>query len=177
MDQIEKRKLENQLMTMGLAGLSDPALLDQLGILISAFPGDKHHFFEDLLGQCDADKRYEMYTAMAPKLHFKALPLADYQARINNRASELVSQRRMRVEGRKPDVIDIDGHKFYAVPEHLSEAAMATLQCCKCPKVERYISDTPAGAMIAARKAGWVRDKVLTKEVCSRCAKKLVLVS
>lgn len=175
MDQHEKRKLENQLMTMGLAGLSDPELLQQLGILISAFPGDKHRFFEDLLGQCDGEKRYEKYHAMTPKLHFKALPLEDYEARIRNGASEMVSQRRMRVEGEAPAPIEIDGHKFAVVPERLSDGAMATLKCHKCKKVERYLAGTPVSAMIEARKYGWVREKGINKEICSECLKENVL--
>ena len=169
MDQDEKRHLENQLMTMELSGLNDPALMDQLGMLISMFPGDRHQFFEDLLGQCDADKRYEAYHAMAPRLQFQPLSLSDYEARIRNRASEMVSQRRMRVEGRAPHPIEVDGHKFEQVPEKFSDAAMATMKCHLCQKVSRYLSDTPAGAMIAGWKDGWVRDKATNKEVCRGC--------
>lgn len=172
MDQTEKRKLDNQLMTMGLAGVSDPELLQQLGILISVYPGDKHRFFEDLLGQCDSDKRYEMYEAMAPKLQFRPLSLADYEARIRNRASEMVSQRRMRVEGRAPYPIEveIEGRKFALVNPEDADQALATLKC-KCGKVSKYLADTPAGAMIKARKDGWIRPT--GKEICPECVFKI----
>lgn len=168
MDQDEKRKLDNALMTMGLSDIDDPALLDQLAMLISTYPGDRHRFFQDLLGTCDADKRYECYQAMAPRLNFQALSLADYEARIRNRASEMVSRRQMRVEGRAPDPIEIDGEKMQVVPPSLATNAVATLKC-KCGRTQKYLADTPAGAMIKARKDGWVRDRATNHEVCKQC--------
>jgi len=167
-DQDEKRKLDNMLMTLELAGISDPALLDQLAMLISMFPGDKHRFFEDLLSACDADKRYQCYHAMAPRLQFQALPLGDYEARIRNRVSDLASHGKIRIEGRAPDAIEVGGDKYEAVPEALADGVVATLKC-SCGHTERYIARTPAGAMIEARRAGWVREKVTNREMCKAC--------
>jgi hypothetical protein len=171
-DQDQKRKLDNQLMVMGLSGLNDPAFLDQFAVLISTYFGDKHRFFEDLLGQCDADKRAEMYQAIAPRLLFKALPLSDYEVRIKNRVSELFSQRRIRQEGQAPSPIqvEVEGQKFALVMPSEADAAVATLKC-KCGRTSRYLADTPAGAMIAARKDGWIRPQ--GKEICPDCVLKI----
>ena len=169
MEANEKRLLENFLIREGLAGLSDPDLIQQLANLVTNFPGDRHRFLEDLINQCDADKRTEMYGAIAPKLGFAALPLSDYEVRIRNRASELVSQRRMRVEGEAPRPIEVAGEKYEAVSEAEATACMVTVTCYKCPKKKQYISDTPAGCMIMARKDGWVRDKGVNKEICKQC--------
>ena len=156
MDDREKRQLENMLLREGLAGLSDPDLIQQLANLVSNWQGDRHEFLQDLINQCDADKRHEMYQAIVPKLRFKALPLSTYESRIAMRASEMVSHGKMRVEGRRPMPLEV-------------MAAIATLTCYQCKKMEQYASDTPAGAMIMARKYGWVREKGVNKEVCRAC--------
>lgn len=168
MDDREKRQLENQVMTMGLAGLSDPNLIELLARLVSTYPGDKHLFFEDLLNQCDADKRAEMYQALAPRLLFKAESLGHYEMNIAQRAEVMVKQRRMRVEGRRPDPIVIGGQQYEAVPAVFATNALATVKC-KCGRSARYLGDTPAGAMIKARQDGWVRDKATKHEVCKEC--------
>src|SRR5574337_665823 len=169
----ERRQLENQLLTMGLARLDDPELIQQLADLISHWPGDKHEFLRDLLNECDADKRYEMYHAIAPKLRFKALSLPQYEAQIAERAGALMSKRMMRAEGPAPKPIEIGGHKLRVVPRSQATGAVATLSCHNCGKTERFLDETPAGAMIAGRRAGWVRDKALNKETCPKCAEKI----
>ena len=168
MDADQKRQLENEVVKMGLAGLHDPDLIQLLANLVSTWPGDKHRFLEDLINQCDADKRYEMYHAITPKLKFTALPLSTYEARIAERAGAMVAARRMRVEGRRPDPIEIGGEKFETVPESESTAAIATLKC-GCGEKQYFLSTTPAGTMIMARKKGWVRDPGTNKEVCPDC--------
>ena len=169
MDDKERRQLENQLLTIGLAGLTDSELIQELANMVSNWPGDKHQFLEDLLNQCDLDKRWQMYDAITPKLRFKALPLSTYEARIALRASELISQRKMRVEGQTPRPIEIQGRKFEKVPRALATNAVATVKCYRCKRMASYLGDTPAGAMIAARKDGWTRDKAVNKEVCKAC--------
>lgn len=167
----ERRQLENQLLVMGLKGLNDSGLIQQLADLVSNWQGDKHEFLQDLINECDAANRYEMYNAIAPKLRFQALPLSTYESRIAERAGELVSQRRMRVEGRRPYPVEVSGQQFEQVPESLATAAIATLRCHRCGTSARFVSNTPVAAMIAGRKAGWVRDMVMKKEVCPECEK------
>lgn len=172
MDQAEKRQLENMLLREGLAGLDDPELIQQMANLVSNFPGDlsaKHRFFEDLLNQCEASNRYEMYQAMAPKLGFRAFSLAQYESSIRQRASELISQRRMRVEGEEPAPIDVKGKKFEEVLESESTAALLTLTCHKCKEKSQYLAETPVSAMVMARADGWVREKGINKEICPKC--------
>lgn len=170
MNQKDKRKLENELMVMGLAGLNDPDLIQQLADLVSAWPGDKHEYMRDLLNECEPEKRYEMLQAIGPKLRgFKALSLSQYEAQIALKAGAMVSQGRMRVEGSRPDPIVIGGERFVAVPQQHATDAIATVRCHLCPKTDQFLEKTPVAAMIAARKAGWTRDKALNKETCPEC--------
>jgi hypothetical protein len=163
-----KRELENFLIREGLAGLTSPELIDQLANLVSIWPGNRHEYLQDLINQCDADKRREMYEAIAPKLRFKPFPLSTYEARIRSKASEMVSQGRMRVEGQSPSPIDIGGDKFEHVAEEDATHAVLTLKCM-CGRIAKFLALTPVQAMIKAREAGWVRDKGTNKEVCKKC--------
>jgi hypothetical protein len=169
LNQDSKRKLENQLLTMGLAGLNDPELIQQLADLVSAWPGDKHDFLRDLINECEPDKRYEMYHAIAPKLRFKALSLPQYEAQIALKAGEMVSQRRMRVEGDRPQPIEIGGHKVQITSQERANCGWAVVRCHVCNRVEKFISDTPVGAVIEARKAGWKKDPAVDLEICLGC--------
>jgi hypothetical protein len=183
MDQKEKRALETQLMKMGLAGLDSRGnptndLIDQLASLVNCWQGmenrhgewvDKHVFFRDLLNECDADKRSAMYDAIVPRLNWKALPLATYEAQIQLKASALVSQRKMRVVGDAQKIV-IGGNEYALTSKARATGVVATVSCWKCPKRATFHADTAAGAMIEARKAGWTRDKALNKETCPECA-------
>ena len=173
MDDKEKRQLENQLLTLGLAGVSYSEFIQQLARLISDFKGDRHRFMEDLINECPPEKRYERYHALLPYLLFEVLPLDDYDARIANRASEMVSHGWMRVEGRRPHPIELGGTKYSEVPSELATHAIATLKCQRkqCKRAMRFLSDTPAGAMIEARKAGWSR--IAGRETCPKCVAKV----
>jgi hypothetical protein len=169
MNQKEKRKIDNELMTMGLVGLDDPELIQQMAYLVSSWPGDKHDFLRDLLNECEPEKRYEMYEAIAPKLKFKALSFSQYEAQIAIRAGQMVSQGRMTVVGAAPKPIEIGGSKLRVVPKEQATGAVATVTCYLCGKTEQFLSETPVGAMTEARKAGWTRDKGLNKELCLPC--------
>ena len=56
-NQDAKRKLENELLVMGLARLDNPELIQQLADMVSNWKGDRHDFFRDLLNECEAEKR------------------------------------------------------------------------------------------------------------------------
>ena len=170
MDQNSKRKLENQLYTMGLAGLTDPELIQQLADLVSNWPGDKHEYLRDLLNECDPANRYEMYHAIAPKLRFKPLSLPQYESQIALKAGAMVSQGRMRVEGDRPRPIEIGGHKLAMAAKSEATHALATVRCHRCERSDRFLADTPVGAMTEARKAGWTREKGINKETCPECS-------
>lgn len=169
MEPKDKRKLENELVVMGLAGLSNPDLIQQLADLVSAWPGDKHDYLMGLINECEPAQRSEMYEAIVPKLKFKALSLGQYEAQIALKAGQMVSQGRMRIEGERPRPIEIGGHLLAVVPKKHATGAVATLRCHRCNKSEQFLGDTPAGAMILARKAGWVREPGINKEVCAEC--------
>lgn len=173
MDQKDKRKLENELLVMGLARLDEPELIEQLATLVSDWPGDKHDFLEGLLNECESENRQEMYNAIAPKLKFKALSLSQYEAHIALKAGELVSQGRMRVEGNAPRAIEVGGYKLAVVPKHQATGAVATVRCHRCPKAEKFLADTPVSAMIKARAAGWTRENGVNKETCPKCSELL----
>ena len=169
MDQHVKRKLENELMVLGLAQLKDPALIQQFAALINNWRGDRHEFLMGAINECDPALRAEMYEAIKPHLNFKPLPLQAIEAHIAERAGAMVSQRKMRVEGEEPRPINIGNQTFVKVPRPLSTGAVATLKCYRCNKVERFPADTPAGAMVLGRKAGWTREPGVNKEVCADC--------
>lgn len=174
MNQKDKRKLENELMACGLTKLEDPAFLDVFAAMIDQFPGDKHWFLQGLINECDPPQRYEMYHGLVPRIRsFKPMPLDTYICRIAEEAGRMVSQGRMQVEGPKPRAIEIGGHKLAIVPQKESSGAVATVRCHRCPKVDRFLAETPAGAMIEARKAGWVREKGVNKETCPACSEAL----
>lgn len=157
-------------MTHGLAGcLNDPEKLQVFADLVSQWPGDKHDFLRDLLNECDPTNRYDMYTALAPRLKFKALSFSQYESQIALKAGQMVSQRLMRVEGSAPPPIEINGHKVQITAGEKANCGWAVARCHVCDKVEKFVADTPVGAIIAARKAGWVRAKGIDQETCAEC--------
>lgn len=174
MNQSEKRKLENQLMSMGLAKLDSPELIQQLAEMVNNWPGDRHEFLMGLINECDDKDRSEMYNAIRPHLKFNPLPLDTYVAHIAERAGALVSQRKMRVEGSRPLPVQVGRDTFVPVPKADATAAVATVRCHRCNKVEKFVAETPAGAMLQARKAGWIREPGVNKECCAECQAKLV---
>ena len=121
-------------------------------------------------GGFEPDKRYEMYHAIAPKLRFKALSLPQYEAQIALKAGAMVSQGRMRVEGDRPRPIEIGGHKVQITAQEKANCGWAVVRCHVCDKVEKFLADTPVGAVIEARKAGWMKDPRADKEICAECA-------
>lgn len=151
----EQRKLENQLIVMGLNKLHDPNLVPQMARLI---PG--HEIFAGMLNECDQDKRREMYEAMRPYLRFKPLPLDTYMNQFKEKANAIDSQ---------TTPISIGKQKFEEVAPEEATQCIATLTCAKCTRQKSYIGDTPAAAATAARQAGWVRDLTLQKEICPKC--------
>lgn len=176
MDQHDKRKLDNMLMTLGLPKLTDPDLLQRMADIISDFPGDRHDFLRDLINECDAKDRREMYDAIAPRLRFKALQLEQYELKIAEKAGNMISKRWMRVEGERPKPIQVGDSTFMPVPKALSDAAVASVRCHRCMKLEKFVAETPAGAMIKARQAGWIREPGINKECCAECTAKLASV-
>jgi hypothetical protein len=165
----QKRQLDNQLLAMGLARLDDPELIGQLAALVSEWRGDRHEFLQDLLNECDADKRSEMYNAIAPKLTFKPLSLPQYECRIAEKAGRMVSQRRARVEGSAPKPIEIGGHQVQITTPDQANCGWVIVRCHKCGVEKRFLADTPVGAIIEARKAGWRKDPGVNLELCPEC--------
>lgn len=160
--------MENVLLVAGLARLNDPELIQQLADLVSDWQGDKHQFLQDLINECDPGQRYDMYSAIAPKLRFKALPLTTIECRIAEQAGAMVSRKQMRVEGNAPRPIQIGDHQV-EITAQAGNCGWAAVRCHQCGKVEKFLSDTPAGAMIEARKAGWQRDAFVDGEICVEC--------
>lgn len=171
MNQQERRDLENWLMTHGLDGcINDPEKLQIFADLVSQWPGDKHDFLRDLLNECDVANRYDMYVALAPRLKFKPLSFSQYEAQIALKAGAMVSQRLMRVEGERPKPIEIGGHKIAVTSVDKANCGWCAVRCHVCDKVEKFVADTPVGAIIKARQAGWVKLPGIDRETCADCA-------
>jgi hypothetical protein len=185
MDAKEKRQMETQLLRLGLAGLTDAGeptgeLVQQIAAIVNNWQTapnrhgewiDRHKFMRDLLAECDASVRNQMYSAIAPHLNFKALPLASYESMITERMENLVSKGAARVEGHAPHPVEVGGRKYSEASANEATHGMATLHCQSCWKKKRFIADTPMGALIAARKAGWAR--MPDKWTCPSCIKKV----
>jgi hypothetical protein len=186
MDQKEKRQLETALVKLGLAGLDSTGeptaeLVSQIAFMVDSWHPvenrmgewvDKHCFLRDLLNECDADKRTDMYNAIAPQLKsFKPHSLAKYESMIAEKAGKLLSQRRARVTGDAPKPIEIGGNLVHIAPNAAeANCGWAIVKCHACEKVEKFLDITPVGAMTKARRAGWVRNTALQEETCPDCA-------
>jgi hypothetical protein len=154
----ERRKLENQLVVMGLARLEDPALVIQFAEIINRYGG--HDFFEAMLGECEPVKRGEMYEALRPHLNFKALPLEKYISNIKERAGNIASAH---------EPICVGDDKYEEVNRARAEGVVATFTCYKCTKTQDFYGESPAAAATMARSYGWVRDVFKQKEICPHC--------
>jgi hypothetical protein len=142
----EKRKLENQLLVMGLKGLTDPELIAQLGSL--CIDGG---MLAGMLNECDKSKRRKMYEAIRPHLKFKPLPFEHYANFFKIRAENIASQ---------------------ASPVIVGERCMIVkLRCTICAKFKAFKADTAVEAMLLARKAGWAHDLMTEKEFCPKCVR------
>jgi hypothetical protein len=76
-------KINRELQRIGLGKLSDPKLFDQMAFLVR----DHDHFRGMLMHENPSD-RAQMYQCLAPRLRFKAKPLADYEAESKRIAEE-----------------------------------------------------------------------------------------
>jgi hypothetical protein len=155
MNDNQKRRLENQLIVMGLNKLNDPLLVPQMARLIP-----DHNTFLGMLNSCDKEKRTEMYEALRPHLKFQAWPLESYLIRLKEHASNLDSKF-------KP--IKVGDQKFQETSRDTATGCIITLTCCKCTRFEEFYAPTPVQAMCMAREKGWVRDLVREKEICPKC--------
>lgn len=186
MNDNERRQLETEVMKAGLAGLV--GLKDGVADFIQVIARivnnwqtspnrqgewiDQHKFLRDLFAECDEADRAAMYSAIVPRLTFKALPLSTYESMITERVDRLVSKGAARVEGQEPKPIEVGGKKYAKASADQATNAIATLHCQRCWKKKRFLGDTPVGALIAARNAGWAR--MPDKWTCPICAKKLL---
>lgn len=194
MDATEKRKLETELLKMGLAGLKangdpSPELVQQIAAIVNHWKPcanrhgewiDRHKFLRDLFAECDEADRSEMYAAITPYLTFQALPLSYYEMMMTERMARLVSKGAARTQGRSPHPVQIGGRKYRRASKAEATHAIATLVCPGCGKQKRFLGDTPVGALIEARKAGWQRmpDKwhcpICVKAMARKARKELV---
>lgn len=177
----ERRQVETELVKMGLAGLKEngdpsPELIQQIAGIVNAWrptPNrhgewiDRHKFLRDLLGECDAKDRAEMYSAIVPYLNFTAEPLSHYESQIRDRVNRLAT-RGMKVVGDSPRPIELGGQKFVEADAKTATHAMLLLKCQRCKQTKSFLGPTPVSAMIEARKAGWKR---IQKETCPKCVK------
>lgn len=151
----DRRQLENQLLSMGLPDLSDPALIQVIADLVNAYPipSERPQFFCDLLNECEGSKRPEMYNALRPLLHFKVPTLAEVETAITYKAERMV------------------GRSGSAKAPEADAPAGTTLKltCHACRKESDFGGLTVADAMAAARKAGWGRGPVPGEEFCAEC--------
>lgn len=162
MNQDDKRQLENQLLTMGLPALNDPALIQVMADMVNGYPimSERVEFFCDLLNECDAGKRGEMYNALKPCLHFEVPSFPECETRITYKAERMVGRTRLaKAKQSEP------------------EEKTLHLECFGCQAKSAFVDLTVAGAMLQAKKAGWGRGPVPGHEYCAECRMKSILPS
>lgn len=166
----DKRLLETLLMAHGFASIKDPAVIPFFAQSIEKFQGDKHWFYRGLISECEPAKRRDMYESLRPHFtEFKPYPLASYESQIAEEASRMVSHGVMRVEGSRPDAVQIGDHKYVGVPDEFAKEFAIRLCCKKCGRYGSFVAETAVDAMQKARKKGWVRDHIDLKEICHKC--------
>lgn len=173
MNDDDRRKMENQLIVMGLKNLTDPELVQQMARLIT-----DGGFLAGLLNECPQEKRSEMYYALKPYLPFKPLSLDHYMDFFRRRADAIDSAYspvviRDDAFAAAPvfdeNPVIIGGNKFQEVAAGDAEACVLKLTCYKCTKSEEFMGLTPVEAVTVARNMGWVRDLTMQKEICPKC--------
>jgi hypothetical protein len=169
MNDEQKRKLENQLVVMGLSQLNDPELIIEMAKLINAHPGftNSHSFFLGFINGCEQEKRTEMYNALRPYLKFDVWPLEKYVAKLKEHASNVASYYDPVQLSDEP--VKFGGKEFRQVKPGEADACILTLTCYKCTKTEDFMGLTPVEAVTVARSVGWVRDLEMQKEICPDC--------
>lgn len=155
MNQDHKRALENQLLVMGLPKLDDPNLIQVLADMVNAFPimRERVDFFCDLLNECDAGRRYEMYTAMTPRLSFEVPSFGECEIRIAQKAERMVGRTRTAKVKNDAELTD----------------KILRLECFGCKEKGAFVGLTLTDAMSQAHKAGWGRGPVAGEEFCGNC--------
>jgi hypothetical protein len=170
-----RRKLENQLMVMGLNRLDDPALIPVLANIINSYPGfsNPHAFYLGLLNECDQQNRYEMYEALKPHLKFKVWPLDKYIQMLKEHASHVETHGhpyKVRDDAEvSKEPIKFGGKEFEQVSAADSDGCILGLTCYKCTRTEEFWGVTAVEAAMVARSVGWVRDLEKQKEICPDC--------
>lgn len=156
MNQDQRRRVENQLLSMGLPQLDDPALIQVMADMVNAYPimSERVQFFCDLLNECDAGKRYEMYTAMRPRLSFPVPTFAECETRITQKAERMVGRKTMADAKPEQDALK-DVH--------------LVLKCHGCEKERTFEGLTTTDAMSKAKRQGWGRGPVAGYEYCADC--------
>jgi hypothetical protein len=161
----ERRKMENQLMVMGLKGLNDPELVIQMARIINDHPGftNPHSFYLGMLGECPQEQRTQMYEALRPHLKFDVWPLEAYMRLLKEHASNVASHY-------DPVKISFADQEFKEVGREEADGVLVKVTCYKCTAFAEFYGDTVVTAITIARSDGWMRDIAEQKEVCPKCA-------
>ncbi len=153
MDQIEKRKLENQLLAMGMPKLEDPALIQVIADMVNGYRGDRVEMFCGLLNECVGEHRREMYEALRPKMHFPVPSLDACEAAIALRAERLIRPEGLGARPKSAEALEVE----------------VEIPCGRCKMTAKFTGRTLADAMGSARRAGWGRGADRRLEYCPQC--------
>jgi rubrerythrin len=156
MNQLEKRRLETQIIRSGFKGFSDPDLIPVLAHCIK-----NHKMLAALLNSCSILERQTMLECLKPHLPFEAFATVDKY--------EAMMAEQFAAEERELRRFKIGDQKFQETLRHLATHAVASLMCYKCQRKRDYAGETIVSAVILARQDGWVRERGTNKEVCPKC--------
>ena len=173
LNQEDKRLLETLLIQGGFKSIRDRAVIPFFAKTIEDnFHTEemRHWCYRGLIGECEPSKRRDMYESLKPHFtSFKPKTLEAYETEITMEANRMISHGIMRVEGSRPDAIEIGDKKYIGVPDEFAKEFAVKLICKKCTRISVFIGTTPADALIKARKKGWVHDFVNDNEICHKC--------
>lgn len=190
MDQKDKRRLETNLMRTGLAAIKEQGALSGefvqvVADIVNGWRGSydrlgewigQHEFVRDLLNECDAKDRGEMYNCVIPKLTFKPKSLIEYETMIAQKADRFASRRKIRVTGEREKPIEVGDKKITLAKPGEGTLGWCMLKCHQCNRLDKFLGQTPVDAMYKARNAGWRRNVVLEQELCPECAQKPMIM-
>lgn len=169
---IEQSRMNKALEKAGLAKLHEEGLLDQMAVCIR-----DHEHFRKILVKVHPEQRTDCYEGLAPRLTFKARPLAEYVAEATNAAAESVSRCEPVIVGKKPS----EPKTLEQIAEHSIGMSMAmdnargrlTLVCSKCTNENTIYAADRMDALATFNSMGWRFEH--DKPICGECAHVIVL--
>jgi hypothetical protein len=162
-----RAKMNDFLAKKGLGGLDDPNLFHQMAFLIR-----DHEHFRGILMLVPPQDRYTAYTALAPKLTFKAKPLDDYEAEAKYEAERkqlpVIDSRTGELrEFKAPDINELATKAIKDAEKAETAKGNLRLTCSKCTAYGTFPAKNRVQAYFDAKVLGWMVEGETA--ICPKC--------